>query len=107
MAVAALVSGALAATYAPRSVVWIGGLVVATLGLLVSGLFIRDTGAHVATEQRSHGHAQAHSLRAALTRGTVRDPVLRACSQAGLVNNLNDALAWVPTSEIDAPFAAR
>jgi hypothetical protein len=24
----------------------------------------------------------------------VRHPVLRACSQAGLVNNLNDALAW-------------
>ena len=24
----------------------------------------------------------------------LRDPVLRACSQAGLVNNLNDALAW-------------
>jgi len=94
VAVAALVSGAVAATYAPRSVVWIGGLVVATLGLLVSVLFIRDTGAHVATEQRSHGHTQAHSLRAALTRGTVRDPVLRACSQAGLVNNLNDALAW-------------
>src|SRR5438045_9250370 len=22
------------------------------------------------------------------------DPILRACSQAGLVNNLNDALAW-------------
>jgi MFS family permease len=25
---------------------------------------------------------------------SVRHPVLRACSQAGLVNNLNDALAW-------------
>ena len=25
---------------------------------------------------------------------TWHDPVLRACSQAGLVNNLNDALAW-------------
>jgi MFS family permease len=25
---------------------------------------------------------------------SLRDPVLRACSQAGLVNNLNDALAW-------------
>jgi MFS family permease len=24
----------------------------------------------------------------------VRDPILRACSQAGLMNNLNDALAW-------------
>src|SRR5439155_7755136 len=25
---------------------------------------------------------------------TYRDPALRACSQAGLVNNLNDGLAW-------------
>ena len=25
---------------------------------------------------------------------SLRDPVLRACNQAGLVNNLNDALAW-------------
>jgi MFS family permease len=25
---------------------------------------------------------------------TLHDPILRACSQAGLVNNLNDALAW-------------
>ena len=29
-----------------------------------------------------------------VARATFRDPVLRACSQAGLVNNLNDALAW-------------
>ena len=27
-------------------------------------------------------------------RGTFAHSVLRACSQAGLVNNLNDALAW-------------
>jgi hypothetical protein len=25
---------------------------------------------------------------------SLRNPVLRACSQAGLVNNLNDALVW-------------
>ena len=31
---------------------------------------------------------------AAFVHATVRDPVLRSCSQAGLVNNLNDALAW-------------
>lgn len=94
VAFAALASGALAATYAPRTVIWVGGLVIAILGLAVSILFVRDTGAHVSAEQRSHGQAEAHSLRAAFRRGTTRDPVLRACSQAGLVNNLNDALAW-------------
>ena len=33
-------------------------------------------------------------LRTAFATASFRDPVLRACSQAGLVNNLNDALAW-------------
>jgi MFS family permease len=33
-------------------------------------------------------------MRRAFARGTFGDPVLRACSQAGLVNNMNDALAW-------------
>ena len=94
VALAALVSGALAATYAPRSVVWVGGMIVATLGLVATVVFVRDTGAHVSEEQRSHGGGPAHSFRAAFTRGTTVDPVLRACSQAGLVNNLNDALAW-------------
>jgi hypothetical protein len=37
----------------------------------------------------------AHTgLRGAFAYATLRDPVLRACNQAGLVNNLNDALAW-------------
>src|SRR5207244_9838587 len=34
------------------------------------------------------------SFRSAFARTSLHDPVLRACSQAGLVNNLNDALAW-------------
>ena len=33
-------------------------------------------------------------LRTAFAQASLRHPVLRACSQAGLVNNLNDALAW-------------
>ena len=40
------------------------------------------------------GAAHKISLREAFPLVTYRDPVLRACSQAGLVNNLNDALAW-------------
>jgi MFS family permease len=94
VAVTALATGALAATFAPRTIVWVGAAVIAAIGILVSALFVRDTGAHVSEEQRAHGAAVQGSLRHAFARGTLSDPVLRACSQAGLVNNLNDALAW-------------
>jgi MFS family permease len=94
VALTAFATGALAATYAPRTLVWAGAAVVAGLGTLVSLLFVRDTGAHVDEEQRLRGAAVASTLRSAFVRGTVRDRVLRTCSQAGLVNNLNDALAW-------------
>jgi len=95
VAVTAFLTGALAATYAPLTVIWVGALAIALTGALVSILFVRDTGAHVAQEQRDHGRdGRAISLRQALVHGTLRHPVLRACSQAGLVNNLNDALAW-------------
>jgi MFS family permease len=96
LAVAALVSGVLAATYAPRTVVWVGAAVIVGVGLAVSLLAVRDTGAHVAHEQELHGGDDQPrlDLRGAFRRASVGDPVLRACSQAGLVNNLNDAVAW-------------
>ena len=95
VAAAAFVTGTLAATYAPRTVVWVGAAVIVVAGVLISVFAVRDTGAHVELEQRAHGGEPAHtSLRSAFVYATVRDPVLRACSQAGLVNNLNDALAW-------------
>jgi MFS family permease len=96
VAAAAFISGALAASYAPRTVVWVGAAVIVVTGLLVSVFAVRDTGAHVEHEQLAHGTdaGEATGLAAAFTRASFRDPVLRACSQAGLVNNLNDALAW-------------
>jgi MFS family permease len=94
VAAAALATGALAASYAPREVVWVGAALIAAAGLAVSVLFVRDTGAHVALEQRDHGAARPPPLRRAFAEASLRSPVLRACSQAGLVNNLNDALAW-------------
>ena len=94
VAITAFATGALAATYAPRTLVWVGAAVIAVLGTLISLLFVRDTGAHVDEEQRRQGAAHAISLRAAFLRGSASDRVLRACSQAGLINNLNDALAW-------------
>src|SRR5262245_5085053 len=80
VALTALASGALAATYAPRTVVWVGAAAIAVLGTVISVLFVRDTGAHVEEEQRSHGAVKARSLWSAFARGTLQDPVLRSCS---------------------------
>jgi len=81
VAATAFASGALASAVAPRTVVWVGALAIAVAGTLVSLVFVRDTAPHVAQEQR-----RAHE--------PLRSSVLWTCSQAGLVNNLNDALAW-------------
>jgi MFS family permease len=96
VAAAAFATGVLAASYAPRTVVWIGAGLISALGLLLSAVAVRDTGAHVAHEQREHrdDSTAAFGLRTAFAEVTARNPVLRACSQAGMVNNLNDALAW-------------
>jgi MFS family permease len=96
VAATAFATGVLAVNYAPRTVVWVGAALIATVGLLVSALAVRDTGPHVALEQQAHGARGPvpGGLRSAFTHVSRRDPILRACSQAGLVNNLNDALAW-------------
>lgn len=82
---AAFATGVLAASVAPRTLVWAGAAGISVAGLLATLLFVRDTGAHVAVEADGRGGA-GPSLRSRA--------VLRSCSQAGLVNNLNDALAW-------------
>jgi MFS family permease len=96
VAAAAFVTGVLASSFAPRSVVWVAAAAIAVVGLLVSLFAVRDTGAHVAHEQAAYGDdgAPAAGLRRAFGHASLRDPVLRSCNQAGLVNNLNDALAW-------------
>jgi len=97
VALAAAVSGFLAAEFAPRDVLVVAGAFVAGVAFVVSLLFVRDTAGHVALEQAAHhsgADAQAPRMRDAFPEATYRDPALRSCSQAGLVNNLNDALAW-------------
>ena len=94
VAVAAFVTGALTASFAPRTVVWAAAAMIVTLGLLASLIFVRDTREHVQLEAGEAGGHEGVRLGTALTAASVRDPVLRACSQAGLVNNLNDALVW-------------
>jgi MFS family permease len=97
VAIAAAVSGWLAADFAPRDVLVAGGSAVAVAGLVLSLFFVRDTSRHMALEQSASRHGSAESpppLGRAFGDATYRNPALRSCSQAGLVNNLNDALAW-------------
>ena len=54
VAATAFLSGALAATYAPLTVVWVGAALIALVGLLVSVFAVLDTGAQVALEQQRH-----------------------------------------------------
>jgi MFS family permease len=97
VALAAAASGWLAGEFVARDVLVVAGIAVALAALLTTLLFVRDTGGHVALEQaRDYGDAPgtAPGLRAAFGAGSFRVPALRSCSQAGLFNNLNDALAW-------------
>jgi MFS family permease len=97
VALAAGLSGWLAADFAARDILVVAGAIVATVALLLSVLFVRDTAGHVAIEQAAHDHGtddRPLTLRSAFAEATYREPSLRSCSQAGLVNNLNDALAW-------------
>jgi MFS family permease len=96
VAVAAAVSGWLAAGFAPRDVLVVGAAGIALIALVVSVAFVRDTAGHVRLEQDRHHDSEERAPRLAeiFPDASYRRPSLRACSQAGLVNNLNDALAW-------------
>jgi MFS family permease len=97
VALAAGLSGWLAASFAARDVLVAAGAAIALIAFLLSVLFVRDTTTHVALEQaRDHGAADSTTptLRHAFAQASYREPALRSCSQAGLVNNLNDGLAW-------------
>jgi MFS family permease len=91
----ALVTGFLAARYGLRPAPFVVGAIAAFLGLFAS-LFVRETRDFAAKEHAAGANAgrPAPSMRAIFSRVTWRDPSLRAVSQAGLMNNLNDGVCW-------------
>jgi MFS family permease len=96
VAIAAAVTGAIAASYGPRPWPFVMGLGIALIGLALSIVMVRETHAHARVEARDHHeqHSAEQSFRETFAITTVRDPSLSAVCQAGLVNNLNDALVW-------------
>ncbi len=101
VAVAALVSGEIAVRYGLRPEPFYLGIAAAVIGLSLTLLFVRDTTAHVREEIRLSDErtltSECDSRLSSITifsAGTWRDPALATASHAGLVNNLNDGVAW-------------
>jgi MFS family permease len=91
VAVTALATGFIAAEAGLRPAPFFLGLAFAGLGLGASVLFVRETRGHVALEPSI---APSQPWRSVFAQTSFRDPSLSAASQAGLVNNLNDGMAW-------------
>ena len=99
-------TGYLAAEYALRPQPFYLGIAVAIAGLLLSFFGARETIDHARLESRLHDSAaaagelsqdrntSAFSLREISALASWKDRNLFSCSQAGLVNNLNDAMSW-------------
>jgi MFS family permease len=103
VAATALATGYIAARYGLRPEPFYLGIAYAALGLGLSMLAVRETRDHALLEAASHTarpdgrHDHLHadlSDRQVFAQTSFREPALSSASQAGMVNNLNDGLAW-------------
>jgi MFS family permease len=93
----ALATGVVAARYGLRPEPFYLGVAFVAIGLLLSVLVVRETKHHVAAESKLHGELppfEQPTQREVFWRTTLLDKNLSSVSQAGLVNNLNDGMAW-------------
>ena len=88
---AAAAAGFLAATFGIRPVPYLLAEVLAICGLLLS-LLARETAGHV--ELESAGGLPTRTLGKLILDVSFRDRTMSSACQAGMVNNLNDGMAW-------------
>jgi MFS family permease len=95
VALSALATGYLAADYGLREPFYLGvGFVVLGLGLSVG--LVRETLGHAQLEGQDSPAPEGVKLTAAqvFTTTSFTDKTLSSVSQAGMINNLNDGMAW-------------
>ncbi|MDV5861297.1 MFS transporter [Pseudomonas mendocina] len=90
----ALLTGWCAAEFGLRPEPFYLGVVYVLAGLLLSVSLVRETRQHVALEARSQPAAKGLSQGEIFRRTSLGDRNLSSVSLAGLVNNLNDGMAW-------------
>jgi MFS family permease len=96
VALTALATGFIAESSGLRPEPFFLGIAYAAIGLALSTIFVHETHGHAQFEARSHGDDSVAlpSTREIFLLTSFRERALSSCSQAGLVNNLNDGLAW-------------
>ena len=98
VALGAMATGFIAERTGLRPEPFFVGVACAGLGLGITALWVRETRDHVSREEEETGTRFAGdermSTRNVFLLTTYRERALSACSQAGLVNNLNDGVAW-------------
>ena len=99
VAITALATGYIAQHAGLRPEPFFLGIAYAAVGLGLSVFLVRDTRAHAHHEAARHVTTN-DTQRDRLSTGEIfrltsfQDKALSSCAQAGLVNNLNDGLAW-------------
>lgn len=91
VALVAFLTGYIAAEYGTRPYPFYTGIVLVILGLLGSIFLVRDTKQHVAKETVSSPVPRLTNI---FKETSWKNRNLGAVTQAGLVNNLNDGMAW-------------
>lgn len=91
VAAVAFLTGWIAVAYGVRPYPFYLGILLVGLGLIMSILFIKDTRGHVAAETNS---ITVPRLTNVFWDTTWKNKSLGSVSQAGLINNLNDGMAW-------------
>ena len=100
LAATAVATGTIAAHAGLRPAPFLLGAAYVAVGLGLSVLAVRETRQYARAEAARHPVPANPDHRGELTTGqvawitSVRDKALSAACQAGMVNNLNDALAW-------------
>jgi MFS family permease len=94
---AALATGWLASRSGLRPQPFYLGVIFVIAGLLLSTLAVRETRGHARLEMAAVSAGKQEGVPSQKTifwQTSLRDPNLSSISQAGLVNNLNDGMAW-------------
>jgi MFS family permease len=94
VAFSAFLSGYLAARYGFRPAPFYPGLLFALLGLFLSAFYIKDTSTHVQIEAKAYQEEKKSGLKEIFALTSWKNKELFACSQAGMINNLNDGMIW-------------
>ena len=109
VALSALATGYIAQAYGLRPEPFYLGIAFVAVGLGLSAVFVRETRGHARLEAEQAAdlggepprpgspepdHASVPGTREILALSAWRHPALSSASQAGLINNLNDGVAW-------------